>query len=130
MKLSDQKTAYEPFEMGGWVDKIEVPTMEGIRLKVRALYNSDALRLRQTLVGALAEDKAEDPDELEKIEDEILKRTVLLGWEGIEDPFTKENVDLIFADPVLRPLYRNAIRVAALQMQQRAGAKVETDSKN
>ncbi len=134
MKLSEIAARNRRAEEGGWVDNLPFAAFAGVRLKVRALWNSDYRREFAALAAdvprdRLIEGKLGDEDRA-RISTECLKRTVLVGWDGIEDEFTPENVEKVFADPELAKLFGDAVVFAANVYTTQYQAGEEIDAKN
>lgn len=135
MKLSEQKRIRHAVEQGGWVDNIAIDGFEGIALKVRGMGNADYNRMYSDLAAALPPEKKNADGtpvdaEAERIMIECLKRTVLVAWKGIEDEFSADAVDGIFADPDLAPAWRAAVLYAARSMTRGVREAIEADAKN
>src|SRR4051812_43254478 len=135
MKLADIKRVRQAVERGGWIGDFQISGMEGLRLNVRGLGNSDYNRLYADLASELPPDKRDADgmpiaNEREKIQIECLKQTVLIGWDGIEDEFTREAVDGVFADKDLGPAFRAATMYAATMVGKNARSEQDTAAKN
>lgn len=133
--LAGIKKVRQAIERGGWVEGIDIAGLEGLRLNVRGLGNSDYNRHYAELSAELPAEK-KDADglpvasERERILLECLKETVLIGWGGIDDPFTPEAVAEAFADPDLGPAFRAAVMYAASQVAKRAREEQDAAAKN
>jgi hypothetical protein len=132
MKLADIKAHRQKLDSGTLVGDIPLPGFEGVRLCVRSMRNNDFIKLETKLVRGLSSGRRLDisPEQAQSIEDECLKQTVLMGWDGIPDAFTAETVDGIFADPDFGDTFREAIRWCAQAAASAAAKALETDVKN
>lgn len=86
MRLSSIKINGAAIEQGAWVG--DIPSLPGVRLRVRGIGNHDYRRLEAKLTRELPRERrvlSLDPADAEEIETRCLAETVLLGWEGIED---------------------------------------------
>ncbi|GLK78040.1 hypothetical protein GCM10008171_32940 [Methylopila jiangsuensis] len=86
MKLSALRIDNARLEEGAWVG--DIPELEGVRLHVRGLGNTDFRRLQNKLVMAVPRKNRRNGLSLEdqaRIEARCLAETVLLGWEGLEN---------------------------------------------
>jgi hypothetical protein len=97
MKISDISVDNKVVEEGGWVSNI--PELEGVRLKCRGAQNKDWRRQAQALVNAIPRKKRIpflDPEEMDRINEILIREHGLLDWDGIEDdngqpvPFDKK----------------------------------------
>lgn len=119
MKLSSLRIDPVRVEKGAWIDKI--PEMGDLRLNVRGIDNSDARRLRETLIENVP--RAErvrglDMVERDRIAGKVLAEAVLLDWDGLDDddgrpiPYSSEMAEKLLTDPAL-PAFRAAVAWAA-----------------
>jgi hypothetical protein len=98
MKLSDITLDAERQENGAWVE--EIPELEGVKLLVRGINNSDWRRLQAKLIEAIPRKKRLvgriDTDEQDRIQSTCLLNACLLDWDGLEEddgkpiPYSKE----------------------------------------
>jgi hypothetical protein len=120
MKLSDIATDSERTEKGAWVE--DVPELEGLKLCVRGINNSDWRRLQTKLIESVPRKKRAtgrlDPDEADRIQSTCLLQTVLLDWDGLENDdgtaiaYDKETARKLLFDPAYRK-FRDAVVWAA-----------------
>lgn len=119
MKLSDIRLDVAIIEAGDWEDvPAELfPGMDGVRFKVRGTGNADYRRLQGKLLRGIAAKKlAPDKEQLaaEQIGGELLAKTVLLDWSGIEDEggaalaYSPDIAAQFLADPEMR-IFRDAV---------------------
>lgn len=134
MKLDDMEKGLVALDDGIWVGELPQVFFTGIRLKVRRLWNADYAKLYGELSAALPRDgKGElvlTPEVERPIVDECLKRTVLVDWEGIDEPCSPANVNKVFASAKLREVWRGAILIAADRAADAFKAGLEVDAKN
>jgi hypothetical protein len=134
LKLDDMEKGLVALDDGIWVGDLPVAFFEGVRLKVRRLWNADYAKLYGEMTASLARDDdgklIEDPEAERRITDECLKRTVLVDWDGIDDPCTADNIEKVFVKPKLRQVWRNAIILASTRAADTYTASIETDAKN
>ena len=128
LKLSDIKKGYAAMNAGAWVGDIPIPLFDGIKLKVRRLWNPDYVALHDKL----GEDKTDlsEADNDRRISDECLAETVLVGWEGVDDKFTVDTARVMLKDPDMGGVFRNAILWAASRVGDQVKADLEADTKN
>jgi hypothetical protein len=119
MKLSDIALDSERQEKGAWVG--DIPELEGIKLLVRGVNNSDWRRLQAKLIEAIPRKKRVgrmDVDEQDRIQSTCLHSACLLDWEGLEDeegkpiPYSKDLAHKLLFDPEYRK-FRDAVVWAA-----------------
>lgn len=129
MKLSNIRLDTAVIEAGDWVDvPVELfPDLDGVRLKVRGAGNGDYRRLQARLLRAIAAKKFDAEKEqsaAEAVGGELLARTVLLDWQGLENedgsalPFSAETALQLLTDPEMR-IFRDAVAYAANQIANR-----------
>lgn len=139
MKLSDIRVDAAAIEAGDWIGDLPFPGLEGVKLRVRGIGNSDYRRLQSKLFRDLSKrvGAADVTDDLgEGITNELIAKTVWLGCEGIfeEDgttaiAFTPELALQLLSDPELSTL-RNAVTYAANLLTSRRKASAEDAKKN
>ncbi|HEX5232241.1 MAG TPA: hypothetical protein VFW56_08385, partial [Bradyrhizobium sp.] len=139
MKLSDIRIDAATIEVGDWIDDLPFPGLEGVRLNVRGIGNADYRRLQSKLFRDASAKRIgpENADDFgEKVTNELLSKTVLLGWDGIfeEDgttplKFTPDLALQLLSDPELSTL-RNAVTYAANLLAGRRKKPAESDLKN
>jgi hypothetical protein len=142
VKLSEIRIDAAVIEAGDWIGDLPFPGLEGVRLHVRGIGNSSYRRLQSKLFReasakrAVTDDGASADDFGEKITNELLSSTVLLGWDGIfeEDgttplAFTQELALQLLSDPELSTL-RNAVTYAANLLAGRRKAPSGQATKN
>jgi hypothetical protein len=124
MKFDDLLKINNRVEQGAWVDAVQLP---GVKLKVRGELNSDYERLQAELWSRVPAEERENPEVAEVIDKELLAKTVLIDWKGLEDsPFTPENVERALAVRV----FRQAVVFAARTVARRGSDMIEGDAKN
>ena len=136
MKLSSIEVDPDKIEQGQWIGNI--PEDGDLELKVRGLQNADFRRLQGKLVEAVPRAKKVggrlDPDEQDRVTNQCLAATVLLGWRGLEDdngpiPFSKEKARELLMDPRYRR-FREAVIWAASVVGEEQAAALEDDAGN
>jgi hypothetical protein len=112
-------------EKGDWIG--DLPEMGDVELHVRGIGNSDYRKLQQKLIEGVPRSKRvggrisqEDND---RISNECLVETVLLGWRGITNggkplPFSKEKAREMIFEPDYRR-FREAVIYAATLVADR-----------
>ncbi len=128
MKLADIKKGYAAMNAGAWVGDIPIPLFDGIRLRVRRLWNPDYVALHDQL----SEDNTDLSEAANgrRITDECLLQTVLVGWDGVDDPFSIDAARLMLADPDMGTVFRNAVFWASSHVGDQVKADLEADAKN
>lgn len=137
MDLKKIRLKIDP-EEGGWVplDAFHAD-FKGTRVKVRALNNLDMERMLARLTNEIPLDQrinGMDPDDDRRISRELLCETVLIGWDGITDdgkdvPYSPELARTIIMDP-MNIRFANAVRWAAMQLQDLGAKSLEASVKN
>ena len=134
MKLDDMERGLVALDDGIWVGDLPQAFFVGVQLKVRRLWNSDYAKLYGELTASAPRNEAGElvlsAEGEASISDECLKRTVLVDWEGIDDPCTEATVDKVFAKPALRPVFRSAIIWAASHAAETFTKGLEADATN
>ncbi len=128
MKLDDIKKADVRNEDGAWVGPptVMLPSLPGISLRVRGEGNADYEKLTGELWSQVPVEKRDDPKVGDEIEKEVLAKTVLLGWKGVDDAFNPKSVSA-FLD--IR-LARRATVFASRLVASRGVKELEADAKN
>lgn len=127
MKFEDVKTIDDRHEHGAWVDGLV--NLPGVALKVRGEMNADHESLSQQLWSEVPPHHRENPPPgvAEAIDNECIKKTLLLDWKGFDDlPCTPENIDKLLPFRVFRRAVTYATRVVA----RNGRAELEASSKN
>ena len=122
MKLADLKKGYVDMNAGVWVGDIPLPLFDGIRLKVRRLWNPDYVALHDKLdiPGA-------DPA---TVTIECLVSACLIDWDGVDDPFSVDAARTMLSDVDIGPVFRSALLYAGQHVADRVKADIEADAKN
>jgi len=133
MKLSDITLDNERQEKGAWVDN--VPELEGLKLLVRGVNNSDWRKLQAKLIEAVPRKKRAtgrlDVDEADRIQSTCLLNTCLLDWDGLEDdegkpiPFGKDMAHQLLFDPQYRKFRDGVVWAATFVGEQTAEDQAE-----
>jgi hypothetical protein len=137
MKLSDGRIDPSKLEDGSWVDN--VPELLGVRFKVRGTNNKDWRKLNARLIDATPRKRRMggrlDPDEQDRIMNELLLKTCLLDWDGIEDddgkplPYSLELARKLLNDPSLQK-FREGVIWAATVVAEGGAVEIEEVVKN
>jgi hypothetical protein len=114
-------------EHGAWVKGI--PNLPGLALKVRGIGNSDYRRLLMKLRADLSPDEIADEKKQAEMDARLMQETILVGWDGMEDPFTPEHVKTWLTDPELA-VFRSGVVYAASTVAQDGRESLEADAKN
>lgn len=128
MKVSGLKQGYAALNASDWVGEIPFPLFEGVKLKVRRLWNSEWAALAEKL-GDETSDLSKDANDV-RIERECLARACLDDWKGIDDAYTPELAIELLADPEAGRDFRNALLWCANQREGQVKAQLEADEKN
>lgn len=132
MKLSDIALDSERQEKGAWVG--DIPELEGLKLLVRGIGNSDWRRLQTKLIEAIPRKKRVgrmDIDEQDRIQSTCLLNTCLLDWEGLEDeegkqiPYSKDLARKLLFEPEYRKFRDSVIWAATYVAEQTAEEQKE-----
>lgn len=143
MKLSSIRIDSARIEGGDWIDNI--PGLGNLRLKVRGIDNLDYRRLHSSLIDGVGKDEREEsgrilPKVADDIMSELMFKTILLDWEGMEtetstleapsfEPYTKDAAFRYLTDPDLRA-FRDGVAYAASIVSSRRSQKREADAGN
>lgn len=124
MKLEDLSKIDTLVQDGGWVGNLR--NLPGVRLKVRGEMNTDYQRRAAELYAEVPEQERARPEAVERIETALLHETVLIDWNGIEEPFTPENA----LQALQSPVFRRAVQIASRAVGEIGAASLEADAKN
>jgi len=124
MKFEDIAKINKLTEQGAWVEAVR--NLPGVSFLVRAEGNSEYNDLSGKLWGDVPVEKRESPTIVTAIEDELIVKTLLLGWKGIEDEFTPGNVQKFLELPV----FKQAVLMASRLVATRGRETLEEDAKN
>lgn len=138
MKLSDTTIDVDRLENGGWVG--DLPEMDGLRLKVRGLFNEQWRKMQDKLTQAVPRQRRVNgvigPEDRERIFNACLRETCLLDWEGLfEDDgttpisYSKEFANKLMTEPQYRK-FRDAVSTAANNVAENNQLALEQDSGN
>jgi len=126
MKLSEITLDSERQEKGAWIG--DVPELEGLKLLVRGINNSDWRRLQAKLIDTVPRKKRMsgrmDPDEADRIQSTCLLNACLLDWDGLEEddgkpiPFSKELARKLLFEPEYRKFRDGVIWAATVVAEQ------------
>ena len=126
MKLSDIALDSERQEKGAWVE--DVPELEGLKLLVRGINNSDWRRLQAKLIDATPRKKRLagriDPDEQDRIQTKCLLNACLLDWDGLEEddgkpiPYDKKLAEKLLTEPEYRKFRDGVVWAATIVAEQ------------
>jgi hypothetical protein len=103
--------------------------LPGLALKVRGIGNSDYRRLLMKLRADLSPDEIADEKKQAEMDARLMQETILVGWDGMEDPFTPEHVKTWLTDPELA-VFRSGVVYAASTVAQDGRESLEADAKN
>lgn len=126
MKIIDIRKGYAQMNGGVWVGDIPMPLFDGIRLKVRRLWNPDYAALHEKLMAAQKEPDPEDP----VLVNQCLVEACLLDWDGVEDAYSIETARQMMNDPDFGSVFRSAVIWAATRVADRVAAQLKADEKN
>jgi hypothetical protein len=133
MKLSDIAMDNERSERGAWVD--DIPELEGLKLCVRGINNSDWRRLQTKLIESVPRKKRVgrlDPDEADRIQSTCLLQACLLDWDGLENddgspiPYDKDMARRLLFEPQFRKFRDGVVWAGTVVGDQTAEAQKET----
>lgn len=143
MKISSIRIDSARIEGGDWVG--DIPGLGDLRLKVRGIDNRDYRRLHAKLLDGVGPDERDEAGKiLEKVADdisaELLFKTVLLDWDGLEaeastptapiaEPYAKELAFQYLTDPDYA-VFRDGVAWAALKVANRLDAQRRADAGN
>lgn len=136
MKLSSLSVNAELLEQGDWVD--DIPECGDLRIKTRGINNAAWKKLQQQKIAALPRRQRRgsvDPATSERIANECLVETCLLGWENLVGDegqpiaFDKKRALELLADPRYAP-FRDACFWAAGQVADDATDDRDDAAKN
>jgi hypothetical protein len=126
MKLSDITLDSERQEKGAWVE--EIPELEGLKLLVRGINNTDWRRLQAKLIEAIPRKKRMsgriDTDEQDRIQSTCLLSACLLDWDGLEDddgkpiPYEKDMARKLLFSPEYRKFRDGVVWAANMVAEQ------------
>lgn len=131
--IENIKTDLQKEDKGVWLD-FEL----GIRLKIARARNSAYRELMRELTEPYRKDIREDGIKLEVLEDllrQVRAKTILLGWENIEDKaenpieYSPEQALAFFNDPELRDFYTFVV-MASENMENFKKELIEDSEKN
>lgn len=129
-KLKQITDLNDKIEKGAWVK--DLPNLQGlgISVKVRGYGNTMHMRAIGEAYSKLSEKERLDEDVTYEIDGDIMVKTLLLDWTGIDDlKFSPENAKKAMSDPNLRIL-RAGIDWATKTVAQNGHEKLEADAKN
>lgn len=128
ISLASMKKGYAGMNAGVWVGDIPLPLFDGITLQVTRLWTPTYAALHEKLSADMTDLSAEANEK--RMTDECLVQTVLLGWKGVDDPYSQETARQLIADPDMGVAFRNAIIWAATHVAEQVKAQLEADAKN
>jgi hypothetical protein len=133
MKLSDITLDSERQEKGAWVE--DIPELEGLKLLVRGINNSDWRRLQARLIETLPRKKRLagriDTDEQDRIQSTCLMNTCLVDWDGLETddgkpiPYDKDMARKLLFEPEYRKFRDGVVWAANIVAEQTADDQKE-----
>lgn len=127
MKLKSMKVNSAAIEAGRWVD--DIPDMEDLRLHVRGIDNRDYRALQTRLIETIPRERRLRgllPEDRDRIQNECLIETVLLGWDNVTDddktpvPFSKDLARQMIEDPDMARFRGAVVWAAALVSEENA----------
>lgn len=138
MKLSDAAIDVDKVENGAWVENL--PEMDGLRIKVRGLWNSQWRKMSDKLMQAVPRNRRLngnlDVEDRERIYNACLRETCLIDWDGLfEDdgvtpiPYSKQMAATLMNDPQYRK-FREAVSTAAQNVGEKQAHELEEDAGN
>jgi hypothetical protein len=136
MKLNEIAVDVEREEEGDWTD---IPTLPGIRVKIRSIHSAAHRRLQSKLMRRVTRATVRgadvDIDEIDRINTRCLLEAVLLDWEGITDdkgkpvPYSREMAETLLTDRKYRK-FRDGVAWAAQEVGDQDLAALEAAAKN
>ncbi|WP_371346466.1 hypothetical protein [Ancylobacter sp. IITR112] len=137
MKLSKIRSGVAKAEAGAWVRNLPIDGLDDLALKVRGAFNSDAIRLRTSLINELPKDERKplSPENDQRISVEVAVRTILVDWNIEEEsgkalPFSEDKARDLLNDPDIGRVLRNAVGFAAQIVASQGVEDLELDAKN
>lgn len=141
MRISQIKTARRNIEEGAWVSHI--PNLPGIKLKVRGLYNTEAMKIFADARLSMTEEEWNKPEVQEELDVRVLAEAVIVDWDGILDDtdepsekgeyppleYDPEVAKMLLADPEMT-LLRQGARYAATNVAELGQQNLEKAAKN
>jgi len=129
LKLKSVKTDLKAEREGDWVDYPEWP---GVRFKVKSLQCPEFVEARGRLMRKLAKKYKGDPiplDETTKELGTLVANIILLGWDGLDEPYTPERASEVLTDPSYRKV-ADAVQFCANIVGDNDEEFVEAAAKN
>lgn len=128
-KIADIRGLNTRIEKGAWVENMPNLTGLGIKVRVRGFANTDHRKLMGELYADVSDEDRKNPESEKGRQNELIARTLLLDWKGLEDfPYNEKNVKLALTDPSLSIL-REGIDFASKTVAQSGVEKLEADVK-
>lgn len=136
MKLSAMKINGRVYDDGSWVG--DLPGLPGVRVKVRPIGNDDATALRNKMLRDLPATERQlgaTPQTTRLIANELLIRTVLVGWDGIEGddgkplPYSEAKARELIESPDF-DIFREGVLYASSLVRDLARTEIEDAAKN
>jgi hypothetical protein len=125
-KFAEIQSLNSKIEKGAWVDNLPNLAGYGIKFRVRGYGNSDHRKLMGELYSDLSEEERSKPEVEFAIHTELITKTILLEWTGMDDfPFNPKNVKIALTDPSVAIL-RTAIDFASKTVGQSGQEKLES----
>jgi len=124
-KFSDLQARNSKIEKGAWVEELPNLSDLGIKVRVRGYGNSDHRKFMAELYSEVSDEDRTKPEVEFAIHTELITRTILLEWTGMDDfPFNPKNVKIALTDPSVAIL-RTAIDFASKTVGQSGVEKLE-----
>jgi len=136
MDIEKIHTSVANVSQGAWVKNIPFAEVGDLALKVRGLFNADALRVREEYLSGLTEEERKDlpKDKADEMSVEMIVHAIVSDWNlkqaGEPMACTEAHRRAIFTDPVIGDVMRAAAIYAARNVALQGVASIEADAKN
>lgn len=136
MDIAKIRTAVTNIEQGAWVSDIPFDEVGDLALKVRGLFNPDAMRVREQYLSSLSAEEREDlpREKADALAALVLIEAVVEDWnlaaDGAPLACTPEARAQVFSDPVIGTVMRAAALYAARNVATKGAQRLEADAKN
>lgn len=141
MKLSDIAIDLDSVENGVWVRNLHEfdADLKGWHVKARGANNKDWRKMASRLLAAVPRGRRTidgfDPEEVDKMNVALLVNCGIIDWEGLENnegqpvPYSKDQAQKIFSDPMYRFMFDGAFWACG-EVARKRQAEQEADVKN
>lgn len=114
---------------GDWID---IPDLPGLRLRVRGTAYGPFQTDKSLVEARWARKYGRDPVPLDQVlrsNGKLYADHILLGWDGLDEPYSPEKAAEVLADPAFRQLHEH-IRYAMAKVSETETEFVEDAAKN